>query len=324
MTLLELIANVVYVSVLINDYCLLMKLFFRYNALIVIGCIVVLSCSRSPKAGVTTNTDSAFTFAFMSDIHLQPELNATTHFQNVIDTVNKLKTDFVLTGGDLVKDALAVKQSRADSLFTLYTQEIKSFNVPVYNAIGNHDVFGIYKESGVSSDNTLFGKKMYEKYIGKRYYWFEHKGWKFFILDVIDVSEPGKYKGNIDSVQLAWLKNEVAKTPVDMPLVVACHIPLLTTLPQFENGALTPNTEGLVVENSKQILDAFAGHNLKLVLQGHLHILESVYIGGVQFIIDGAVSGKWWNGPNMGTKEGFVLLTMGKKDFSWKYIEYKI
>jgi predicted MPP superfamily phosphohydrolase len=55
-----------------------------------------------------------FDFIFMTDIHLEPGRRAPEGFRQAIDTANKLGADFVLTGGDLIADALGVSHGRAD------------------------------------------------------------------------------------------------------------------------------------------------------------------------------------------------------------------
>ena len=84
------------------------------------------------------NSDE-FSFVFITDIHLQPERGAPQAFQKIIDSVNKMNVDFVLTGGDLVYDVLRGNFERSDSLFRMYKKAIEGFNVPVYNCIGNHE-----------------------------------------------------------------------------------------------------------------------------------------------------------------------------------------
>ena len=63
-------------------------------------------------------------------------------------------------------------------------------------------------------------------------------------------------------------------------------------------------------------------HNLKLVLQGHLHYLEDIKVNGVNFITVGAVSARWWNGPNHGVEEGFLMISTEGDDFDYEYIDY--
>ena len=60
----------------------------------------------------------------------------------------------------------------------------------------------------------------------------------------------------------------------------------------------------------KEILDLFKGYNLKLVLQGHLHTIEDIFIDGIHFLTGGAISAVWWTGPNRSFEEGFMLLSI--------------
>ena len=61
------------------------------------------------------SVQSSFEFVFMTDIHIRPDMNAPKGFQMAIDAANQLKPDFVLTGGDLIFDALRGNQSRSPS-----------------------------------------------------------------------------------------------------------------------------------------------------------------------------------------------------------------
>lgn len=265
-----------------------------------------------------------FTFVFITDIHIQPERNAVEGFKKAIEEINKINPDIVITGGDLIYDALGVSFERADSLFNLYNEIVKLINAPVYNTIGNHEIFGWYEKSGVSGDHPEFGKKMYENRIGKTYYSFEHKGVKFFILDSIEeVPEGGKYFGFINDEQMEWLRNELTSTDVSKPIIISTHIPFITTFSQIKAGSQKENERGLVVENSKEVLDLFASHNLKLVLQGHLHFFEDLNIQNkVRFITAGAVSARWWRGPNFGMEEGFVIVKIKDDTIITEYFDY--
>ena len=60
-----------------------------------------------------------FSFVFMTDIHVQPELSADKGLMAAIKKVNELNPDFVITGGDLIMDALGQTKERADSLYLL-------------------------------------------------------------------------------------------------------------------------------------------------------------------------------------------------------------
>lgn len=282
---------------------------------------LVVSCISGKRQDQAKN-EPDFSMVFITDIHLQPEQNAVEGFRKAMDSVNRYKPDFVVTGGDLIMDALAVKQERADSLYALYNKEISALKMPVHNAVGNHELFGVYEKSGIDTVHELYGNKMYQKRIGKTYYTFTHKNWKFFVLESVYVTNDRKYSGFITSGQISWIKKELFNTNQKTPIAIITHIPFLTSLSQFKKGALEPNSKGLVVENSREVLNLFSGYNLRLVLQGHLHILEDNYIGNIHFITGGAVCGSWWNGPHEGTREGFLYLKFSGDDFLWKYVDY--
>ena len=113
----------------------------------------------------------SFSVAFLTDIHLQPERDAVKGFRQALDTVNILSPDFIITGGDLILDALAQSYGRADSLNNLYQEVIKRAKMPVYNTMGNHDIYGINLERSKADPNhPEYGKKMFEKRYGQSYY----------------------------------------------------------------------------------------------------------------------------------------------------------
>jgi len=283
--------------------------------------ITIVLITSSGCREVKKENDS-FSIAFLTDIHIQPEENAVIGFEQALDTVNKLTPDFILTGGDLIMDALGQSYGRADSLYNLYSEVIKKSKCPVYNTLGNHEIYGIYKSSGADPANPEYGELMFEKRLGKSFYSFDHKGWKFMIINSVEYTKKGEYVGQIDTAQVSWIKSELKKTELHTPVVLCTHIPFITAFTQKYEGSTLPNDSTLVVYNSKEVIGLFKGYNLKLVLQGHLHTVEDICIDGIHFITGGAVSGGWWRGSNKGFEEGFTYITFGADDFSWKYVDY--
>ncbi len=144
------------------------KLFFvAWLALMLAG------CSSSPKVNEVEKSET-FKFVFLTDIHLKPEDGAPEGFQMAINKVNALAPDFVITGGDLVYDVLNASHQRADSLYNLYTEMSKGFNMPVYNTMGNHEIFGYSTQPATDPGHPGYGEKMFENRIGKRFYSFDH------------------------------------------------------------------------------------------------------------------------------------------------------
>ena len=283
--------------------------------------LLVVGCDL--KKEIHQSDQPLFTFAFITDVHVQPERRAIEGFAHAIDQVNKLNPDFVITGGDGIYDALGVTYGRADSVYTIYDSLQKKFSMPVYNTIGNHEVFGLYKKSGVSTDHPEYGKQMFENRIGKRYYAFDRANWHFMVLDDIGFTKERKYFGLIDSVQMQWIEEDLKALDSTTNIVVIAHIPFETVFINhyFKNQGV--NDSVILVTNGGDVLKLFNGKNLKLVLQGHTHIYEDVFIDGVHFVTGGAVSAHWWRGPNFTTEEGFLLVKVFESTLTYEYIDLK-
>ena len=264
-----------------------------------------------------------FRFVFMTDIHVQLERGGVEGFKAAIKAVNALKPKpaFVVTGGDLIMDALGVSFERADSLYNLYIDMMKYFQMPVYNTIGNHEVFGLYPESNIDPSHPEYGKKMYANRLGegKTYRSFDYDNWHFILLDGIGMTPERKYIGYIDSTQIVWLKEDLNKVGNEQPIVMVSHIPFYTIFSQYKQGPTTQNTKGLVINNAHEISKICENFNLKLVLQGHLHTVEEINYYNVKYMIGGAVSGGWWKGSHEGFPEGFVVIDIEGDNITWKY-----
>jgi 3',5'-cyclic AMP phosphodiesterase CpdA len=271
----------------------------------------------------TTETKEDFSFVFMTDIHLQPEKNAIQGFQKAIDEVNTLNPDFVITGGDNIMDALAQNRERSDSLYRLFDSMIESFDMPVYTTMGNHELFGVYEQSGISSEHPEYGKKMYEKRLADRYYTFEHKGWQFIILDGVEITDERRYRGFVDSLQMEWLKQQLQQIGKEKPVIISIHIPLLSVESHFALGPTQAFKNNSIVNNANEVIDILNDYNVKLVLQGHTHFLEDIFYNGIHYITGGAVSGAVWNGKRFEMEEGFLVVSIkNNQQFSWEYIDY--
>jgi 3',5'-cyclic-AMP phosphodiesterase len=277
--------------------------------------------SSIPAAAQTAPQD--FTFLFITDTHLQPELNAAVGCDMAFKKARGLKSDFVIQGGDHVYDSLAVSKDRASSLFDLYAKTEQDLGLRIYHTLGNHDCFGIYPASGATSADPLYGKKMFEERFGKTYYSFDHKGVHFIVLDSIGFTPDRAYEGRVDAEQLAWLAADLKALPAGAPVIVSVHIPLVTAFDSYVPvPAKPPEHHGMSVANSSDVIALFEGHNVLGVLQGHTHINERVVWHDVPYITSGAVSGNWWHGVRMGTPEGFTVVEVTGGKLSTRYETY--
>lgn len=295
--------------------------FIRLLSVLFVFSILLDGCKQTTPP---QDKKDAWTFVFMTDIHLEYGKNAVEGFEKALSMAGELKPEFILTGGDLVADALEQPFSKADSLYKLYDSVTSNISIPIYNTIGNHEILGWYNNSGIDRSHKEFGKKMFQNRVGKTYYSFTRNGWVFLILDSVEELEEGNgYYGRINDEQIEWLKAELAKIDKKTPIAVSTHIPFVTLQTQLTEGSTVANSKGLVIENSKDIFELFKDYNLQLVLQGHLHIFEDLTIYNTRFITGGAVSAAWWTGPFQGTEEGFLKLEISADSLlSVKYIDY--
>ena len=120
------------------------------------GAVGLASALPSPVSAETLEVKNSgtaasdFTFLFITDTHIQPELNAALGCDQCFKRARTIKADFAIQGGDHVFDSLGVGRERASSLFDLYGKTEQDLGMKVYHTIGNHDCFGVYPASGVS------------------------------------------------------------------------------------------------------------------------------------------------------------------------------
>ena len=263
-----------------------------------------------------------FSFVFMTDMHLRPDPVVEKAFNKVVQRIEQIKPDFVLSGGDQIFDIMRGNRAKGDSLFTYYLSQTRRFKVPVYNCVGNHDLFGIYEESPEDSSHPDYKLGMFKRYFGDPYYSFDHKGWHFIVLNVLDVDNY-KYIGRVDEAQLKWIKSDLSSVKPQTPVVVVAHIPLVTTYHDLyppQNGYLSQPP----VANRNEVLTLFKDHNLKFVLQGHIHWFEDLNIAGkTHYITGGSIAGRpSWRGNTHGSR-GFLKFNVSGGEATYEFVSYE-
>lgn len=282
------------------------------------------------QAGQTSSPATPFRFIHLTDIHVQPERGAADGWMQCVRKVNQLnpRPDFVITGGDLIMDALAADADRIDLEWSLFDAAAQELEVPVYHAIGNHDIGGWSPKSRLAKQDARYGKTRFaDRYCqGQTYYSFDHKGWHFVVLDSIgqspnEDSESG-YLGIIDDAQMEWLANDMSKIGREVPTVIVTHIPFFSTVLQTMEGPQTPPKSVGLVTNAHLVRELLEPYNVQLVLSGHGHVRERIEIRGVTYIQSGAVSGGWWRGPLFHEAEAFGVVECQPERFEYRFQDY--
>ncbi len=267
---------------------------------------------------------ASFSFLHASDTHVDAE--SLPRMQRLRELATARGVDFVLITGDLIRDALRVPEETARERFELFRKEKEAFPVPVWVVPGNHENFGIERhKSGVAEDHPLYGKAMYERYLGPTYYSFNYGGVHFTGLDTVDVDDRWYY-GHVDETQLSWLEKDLAPVSAETPVVTFNHIPLFSALVSsmgYEPESPESPAPGSVivvggepqyrhvVSNFSDVLKKLEGKNYPLALGGHLHGREEIELGDpklpTRFCQTGAVVGPGGDGYGLNLVSGVTL-----------------
>jgi hypothetical protein len=224
-----------------------------------------------------------FTFVHASDTHIAPaSADRTRRLGTLVDSI---RPAFLIITGDLVRDALRVGEAEATSYYDLFMRETGRFATPLHTIPGNHENFGIERQSSlVSSKHPLYGRRMYRHYMGPDYYSFNYGGVHFVGLNTVDI-EDISYYGHVDSLQLAWLERDLAVVPPDMPVVTFDHIPFFSSVEPLSGYRDSPPAPTLItingktnfrhtVSNAPDVLAVLRKHRHVLALGGHMHVYE--------------------------------------------------
>ncbi|MEK6688852.1 MAG: metallophosphoesterase [Gemmatimonadota bacterium] len=262
---------------------------------------------------------SSFRFVHASDTHISEQ--SLPRMRRLRAMVDSIQPDFVLITGDLVRDALLVPESEATGYYELLMRELAQFSVPVFTTLGNHEIFGIERhQSLVPASHPLYGKRMYRSYLGPNYYAFTWGGVHFLSLDTVDYLEM-EYFGHVDPVQLEWLRQDLARLPVGMPVVTFNHIPLTSPSPVLFGIREEPPAPSLIridgklylrhaVHNAEAVLKVLGGR-LELALGGHFHLRETMTFetasGPIRLHQTAAVTGPAFGEGPFGHRSGITL-----------------
>ena len=261
---------------------------------------------------------------FYSDVHARTEWETPVALERVREAINAEDPELVIATGDLITDGFeAAGPEEVSARWDEYLKLHEGIEAPVRAAIGNHDLVAANPEDGSPPAEDPRAVARERLGLERTYYSFDQSGYRFFMLDSTEVAGGElQYRGFIGAEQRAWIEAELARTDPSTPLVVALHIPLLTSFYAATEGGTFAAPPNRVLVNNREVLALFVAHNLVLVLQGHLHAKELIRWRDTTFITGGAVCGKWWRGAWFGTEPGYNVVTLRGNRVEWDYVEY--
>jgi Icc protein len=261
--------------------------------------------------------------ALMTDFHLMQEFNAIErstqalrHAQTQADP-----PQVIFNTGDSIMESLKSSKERAEDQWQAYNELIKlECRLPIYHAIGNHDVWGWGNADVNTQSDPLYGKGMALKMLGLEnpFYSFDLAGWRFIFLDSTHLpNEVSKepYIGKLDDDQFAWMTEEIEKTSPETNICILSHIPILCACELLDgqneasgNWVMPAAWMHIDARRFRQIL--LKHKNIRVCLSGHAHQYESLDYLGVRYITGGAVCGNWWMGAYMDFPPAYVMVDL--------------
>jgi len=245
-------------------------------------------------------------FAYLTDIHLKPDLTAETGMAKAFQHAQSLKPkiDFIINGGDSIMDSLEADKQKTQTQWDLFHSILKKENsLPIYHCIGNHDVWGWFIKNDKPEADKLYGKQWVVETLEmpKRYYSFTKNKWHFIVLDSTQLNPAGGYIAYLDPEQLSWLQQELEQSK-DKFICIVSHIPILSICAGLFFNKTETNGD-LKIQRNLMHTDFLAlkkiflsNPNIKVCLSGHIHLQDEIEYLGVKYYCNGAVSGNWWKG----------------------------
>ncbi|MEI6756215.1 MAG: metallophosphoesterase [Chlorobium sp.] len=229
-------------------------------------------------------------FGIITDIHFSTKQNGAATaketaaaLRSCLDCWRQSEVDFVVQLGDLIKGSDHHKEEELQQV----TSILNEFEGTFRHVIGNHCLALPRKEL-----MSALG-------LQKPYYTFQAKGFRFIVLDGMDVSaeqlpetaqdrqllecclarpELHDYCGAVGEKQKAWLFNQLREAEQgDEKVIVICHFPLLP---------LTTDTKYGLLWNHREIVELLTtSPALKACLGGHYHYGAHAEQNGIHFVV---------------------------------------
>ncbi len=244
------------------------------------------------KTGVEKSAKPDFTFAYISDAHIQ-QIEGNKFVRNwdqglkrAVAEANLLvpKPDFVMFGGDLGQLGKKAELDHGAEIMSACKYKTRY-------VMGEHDY---YLDMGA----------YWEKLFGRQYYSFDHKGVHFVVLNSVltydkwinkwpsaeermnqmaGLDNPNGSPFMVGEAQMKWLRQDLAKLDKNTPVIVFSHSPLQKIYKGWN----------FWTEEAEQIQALLKPFNKVNVIYGHVHQIQYNQIGTISFNAVMATAWPW-------------------------------
>jgi 3',5'-cyclic AMP phosphodiesterase CpdA len=285
----------------------------------------------SSRAAASSGKRPAGRFAHITDCHITPSRNAPAGVAALFTqmTTRPDRPEFVVNTGDTVMAIDGqVSGAKAAEQITLWKTATQALPMPIFSALGNHDVWHGHEPSAeVPADKKGFALMTGVLGMPAPYYSFDRAGWHFIMLNSM-AGWPEGY-GYLTPEHLAWLKDDLRATPRETPVCVASHLPIVSVTSTLYGDSCRKGNDNIVPgvwqhADCWVISEVFRRYpNVRLCLSGHMHTQDRCEYRGVWYICGGAASGAWWEGSEYGFPPCYGLVTLYPDGgFDYEFVDY--
>ena len=256
------------------------------------------------------HNDDKHTFVVHSDVQVTSTADIKQYKTVVEDcrkTIDGINGDvFGIDCGDIVGDS--------PFLYPNYIDAVSDLEIPMYRAIGNHDM-DYYGRSHETSYHT------FEKYFGPTVYSF-NKGKAHYIVlnNNFFIGRDYFYMGYVDEKTFAWLEQDLALVPKDNLIFIVMHIPsqLTNETQQFKYDYFSIADQTV---NARALHQLFKSHETHIIT-GHMHYNLNMEFGDkIMEHNTASACGTWWQIPECldGTPRGYAVYEVDQNQVEWYY-----
>ncbi|MEF9924000.1 MAG: calcineurin-like phosphoesterase C-terminal domain-containing protein [Muribaculaceae bacterium] len=260
---------------------------------------------KNPKS------DIKHTVYVQSDVQVADEIELMKYKKIVTDAKAYLKNYssgdlFGLDCGDIVGDK--------PQLYSGYMREVSALDIPIYRAMGNHDMayYGRSFETSTKRFEGMFGPTYYSLNKGKVHY--------IVINNNFYIGRDYFYMGYIDEATFHWLEQDLKNVPAGSLVVMAMHIPTRLT-PKDTPFEYTSKRMGTQTINNSALYSMLEKYNTHFIT-GHMHTNDNIVFSPTMMEHNtGAACGTWWQleGCVDGTPCGYAIYEIDGDNIKWHF-----
>ncbi|MDD2960629.1 MAG: calcineurin-like phosphoesterase C-terminal domain-containing protein [Muribaculaceae bacterium] len=258
-----------------------------------------------------SKSDLKHTLYVQSDVQVADAGELTKYKEIVADAKKYLKNYskteiFGIDCGDIVGDKPA--------LYPGYMNEVSALDIPIYRAMGNHDMtyYGRSFETSTQRFEGMYGPTYYSFNKGKAHY--------IIVNNNFYIGREYFYMGYLDEATLSWLEQDLKSVPEGSLVIMAMHIPTRLT-PKEHSFKYDSSNIGWQTVNSSALFSMLKKYNTHFIT-GHMHTNDNVIFSPTMMEHNtGAACGTWWQLDECvdGTPCGYAIYEIDGDNIKWHF-----